>query len=74
MALRVMGGFGKNDSYYLPRSRVVPSDALMSKIWPWLDDCYAWISADESEPHPTAKHFLEFLNELRKVILQMRRQ
>ena len=69
MALRVMGGFGKNDSYYLPRSRVIPSDALLNMIWPWLNDCYAWIAADDVG-HPTAKHFLEFLNELRKVVLQ----
>jgi Centromere DNA-binding protein complex CBF3 subunit, domain 2 len=69
MAMRVMAGFGKDDNYYLPRSRVVPSDELQNMIWPWLTDCSAWVAADGPD-HPTAKHFLEFLAELRKIVLQ----
>jgi hypothetical protein len=69
MALRVMAGFEKTDSYYLPRGRAHPSDELCSLIWPWLDGCLQAVEDSEGE-HPTALHFLHFLVLLRSVILQ----
>jgi hypothetical protein len=69
MALRVMAGFEKSDSYFLPRSRAHPSDELCNMMWPWLDGALAEVSSDQFQ-HPTALHFLEFLLVLRSIILQ----
>ena len=69
MALRVMAGFEKTDSYFLPRGRAQPSDALCVLIWPWLTERLRLLEESDGE-HPTALHFLRFLDVLRCVVLQ----
>jgi hypothetical protein len=69
MALRVMAGFEKTDSYFLPRGRAKPSDELCALIWPWLGGCLQLVQ-ESAGCHPTAVHFLQFLDLLRSIILQ----
>lgn len=69
-ALRVMAGFEKEDAYYLPRSRADPPDNLKELVWPWIEIALQYIEMDAEFIHPTAKQFLEFLQELRIVLLQ----
>ena len=68
-ALRVMAGFQKDDGYWLPRSRVIPSRGLQEMIWPWLEDEYQNVFCHPDD-HPTADQFLRLLGQLRVVLLQ----
>lgn len=69
MAIRVMAGFEKGDSYWLPRGRAHPSKELCGMIWPWLEGALELVNL-EKDLHPTACYFLSFLDVLRSVILQ----
>lgn len=68
--LLVMGGFPKNEGYWLPRSRLQPSAVLVQMIWPWLEDTLDYVKTDPVEKHPTAVATLEYWMELRIVLLQ----
>ena len=67
--LLVMAGFQKDDQYWLPISRVQPSDELLSMIWPWLDYTLHFVQADEDD-HPTAVETLKYWTFLRVILLQ----
>ena len=70
MAIRVMAGFEKGDSYWLPRGRAHPKKELCGMIWPWLEGALELVNL-EKDLHPTACYFLNFLDVLlRCVILQ----
>lgn len=67
--MRVIAGFEKEDGYFLPRSRCVPSDALQEMVWPWVETVWYYVLIDDEE-HITAKSFLKFLQKLRIILLQ----
>ena len=86
--VRSMAGFhhaGQGD-YYLPRAKIVPSQALVRSIWPWVDEWLAWFegqgevpaekdeesssTTDEDRDDLAGQGFLRLLDHLRTIILQ----
>ena len=67
-----MAGFGKDERYYLPRSRCVPCDELRRRVFPWLETVFDTLDRSEAQGnrHPTARLTFQYYRELRDVILQ----
>ena len=47
--VRSMAGFdpARQGNYYVPRTKVTPPLALLSAVWPWLDQWRAWFAVSE---------------------------
>ncbi len=63
-------------SYFFPRETVFPPSSLLRRVWPELD---CWLAAylerpgttEKAERNLAAKAFLELLDKLRMVLLQV---
>ena len=86
--VRATAGFppsGRGD-YFIPRAQVQPPEALVRKVWPWVDEWIAWFQQNENDVREedgqldgrdegdrndlAGKAFLRLLDYLRTVLLQ----
>lgn len=70
--MRAVAGFPQTPgNYYLKRGYAVPPDALVSKIWPWVDEALAMYErGDIKKVDLCGIEFLRLLKKLRVVFLQ----
>jgi Centromere DNA-binding protein complex CBF3 subunit, domain 2 len=72
--LRSKAGFSRGDGVHInPRVGLMPSDELVSEIFPWVDDAAERVTAADQvdgKDRNTAHAFLRMLKHLRVVILQ----
>jgi hypothetical protein len=70
--MRAVAGFPQTPgSYYLKRGYAVPPEALVSKIWPWVDEALAMYErGDIKKVDLCGIEFLRLLKKLRVVFLQ----
>ena len=70
--MRAVAGFSQTPgNYYLKRGYAVPPDALVLKIWPWVDEALAMYErGDIKKVDLCGIEFLRLLKKLRVVSLQ----
>ena len=68
--MRAVAGFPQTPgNYYMKRGYAVPPDALVSKIWPWVDEALAMYERRDIKVDLCGIEFLRLLKKLRVVFL-----